>query len=151
MRIRKIQQHRRGKVNSFMGAHGLGLVPRRNPVLLIRTGTAAVPLFRRQPPAALRGNVSNSVQFEKNRWVNIVMIRLCTPIEVGCLSGGSYESVHDSLHRSGGCLDVWLDYFSCDERVDSYSSCPGRGVAYFALCPRETRGSGPAHQELIYQ
>jgi hypothetical protein len=47
----------------------------------------------------------------------------------------------NSNDRMGLCLDC----FSCDRRVDSYSSRRGCGVAHFAFRPRQTRGAGRAH------
>src|SRR6266496_4560144 len=50
----------------------------------------------------------------------------------------SCEHLHNSVHRSNGCLDVRLDCFSRDGWVDSYSSCLCRGVARLAFHPRQT-------------
>ena len=56
-----------------------------------------------------------------------------------------YEHLRDSVHNSNDRMGLCLDCFSCDRRVDSYSSRRGRGVAHFALRPWQTRGAGPAH------
>src|SRR5437870_4233340 len=64
-------------------------------------------------------------------------------------AGRSYEHLPNSVHRSNGCLDIWLDWFSRNGWVDSYSPCLCRGVARFAFRSRQTRGSRPANHEMI--
>ena len=61
----------------------------------------------------------------------------------------SYEHLHNSVHHSNGCLDLRLDCFSRDKWVDSHSSCFCGGDAHFAFRSRQTRGSRPAHQQMI--
>ena len=70
---------------------------------------------------------------------------------LGAVLEGPNEHLPNSVHRSNGCLDIWLDWFSRNGWVDSYSPCLCRGVARFAFRSRETRGSRPTHHEMIPQ
>src|SRR5579885_940004 len=64
-------------------------------------------------------------------------------------SEGLYEYLCNSVRPSNCCLDLWLDRFPCSERVDSPSACACGDVAHFAFRSRQTRGSRPAHREMI--
>jgi hypothetical protein len=76
---------------------------------------------------------------------------ICEPMKTGEAGfpnewlGRLYEYVYGGVCDSNDCLGLWLDCFSCDERVHSHPPGGGNRVTDLAFRPRQPRGIRPAH------